>query len=536
MSLSSACAVRVLAQLAAQGVTDVVLCPGSRSAPLALAAFDADRVGLLRLHVRVDERSAGFLALGLGKASGRPAAVITTSGTAVGNLLPAVMEAHHAEVPLIVLSADRPAALVGTGANQTTDQIGLFDGFVRYEARLSVEAPEASWGAQAAMAAVRATGGGQGAGPVHLNLEFAEPLTPSAAVAWPTVRALVDRTAASLVPVDLDAGVPTVVVCGDASPRRGADAVAFAELARLPLIAEPSSNARFGTTALAQGRLLLDSDLAREVRRVVVFGHPTLSRPVNRLIGRPDIELIVVSPQGAWADPGWRASLIAPSVSLPPGDDVWLARWRAADAAAGERVAGVLAKARAEGLHGWDVAAAVWAAASGRPLVVGASQIIRDLDLVAVAPVPPVTYANRGLAGIDGTVATAVGVALATGEPTLLVCGDLTFVHDSNALASGPAERRPDLRVVVLDDAGGAIFATLEYGAPAFADAFERVFATPSGVDVAALAASYGVGVRVVASAEALAEALARPIVGLDVVVARVSRASRREVTGQLAG
>ena len=541
MSVSYACAARVLAQLAAQGVAEVVVCPGSRSAPLALAAHEADARGLLRLHVRVDERSAGFLALGLAKASGRPVAVATTSGTAVGNLLPAVMEAHHAEVPLVVLSADRPAALVGTGANQTTDQVGLFGGFTRYEARVTASAPASSGGAPPARAAGRAIGaGGRGAGPVHLNIEFSEPLIPDGTEEVGAVRALVDRTGGEAPPVGLGAADGTVVVCGDASPERGRAAAALATAAGVPLVAEPSSNARHGATALTCGRLLLAGGLAAEIRRVVVFGHPTLSRPVNRLLGRDDVELVVVSPQGLWADPGWRAGLIAPAVPLDPGDPGWLAAWRRAAAAASAPVEDVLAAARPQAgpLLGWDVARAVWTGVGHGPLVVGASQVIRDLDLVPAGPgrpAPSVVHANRGLAGIDGTVSTAVGVALASGRPTTLVCGDLTFLHDSNGLAVGPDEPRPDLRVVVLDDRGGSIFAGLEYGDPRFAGAFERVFATPSGVDLAALASSYGADVTTASTLAGLDAVLGAPPRGLEVVVVPVDRSRRRELGERIA-
>ena len=244
------CAATVLAQLIAQGLTDLVLCPGSRSAPLALAAHRAEREGRLRLHVRTDERSAGFLALGLGKASGRPAAVVTTSGTAVANLLPAVMEAHHAGVPLIVLSADRPAALVGFGANQTTDQAGLFTGFVRYAARVSSAAPGASWAAQTARAWIAAAGTpGHGPGPAHLNIELAEPLVGpvSDPMATPV------RSTASLPgePLVLPTGPSTLLVCGDASPEVGAAVAALAADARLPLVAEPSSNCLLYTSDAA---------------------------------------------------------------------------------------------------------------------------------------------------------------------------------------------------------------------------------------------------------------------------------------------
>ncbi len=530
VSGSTACARTLVAQLVAQGVGEVVLCPGSRSAPLALALAEADAAGALRLHVRTDERSAGFLALGLAKASRLPAAVVTTSGTAVGNLLPAVMEAAHAGVGLIVVSADRPAALVGFGANQTTDQVGLFGGFVRYAARVTSAAHPDTWAAQAAKAAAHAA-----SGPVHLNVELDVPLVPAAedpgplraelAAARPLRR---HRPVCGECPaLPLPAGPRTVIVAGDAPAEVGAEALALAAAAGVPLIAEPSSNARAGG-ALRCGRLLLAGPLAAEVERVIVFGHPTLSRPVMKVLSHPDVEVVVVADDDAdWPDPGHRVRLVAPRVTLAAGDPGWAARWRAADAEAARRVDAVLAGA---GPTGWSVAAAVWAAAAGEPLVLGASQLIRDADLAPVGR-PPGVYANRGLAGIDGTVSTAIGVALAADRPTTLLCGDLTFLHDSNGLAVGPGEPRPDLRIVVADDAGGAIFATLEYGQDRFAPTFERVFATDPGVDVAALAASYGVPVAVVESDAALAAALVPRPAGIEVVVVRLGRAHRRELT-----
>jgi len=530
VSASADCARVLVAQLVAQGVRELVLCPGSRSAPLALAAVDADAAGALRLHVRVDERSAGFLALGLAKASGVPVAVVTTSGTAVGNLLPAVMEASHGGVGLIVVSADRPAALVGFGANQTTDQVGLFGGFVRYAARVTSAASPSTWAAQAARAVVAAA-----SGPVHLNVELDVPLVP--AVGEPAgeraaaVPLAVSRPGGPAASVELGAAPRTVVVVGDAPPEIGRAAARLALEARLPLLAEPSSNARV-PGALACGRLVLGTGLADEVERVLVFGHPTLSRPVTKLLGREGVQVVAVS-DGDWPDPGHRVSLVAASVAVPPGDPAWLARWQGADADAAARVASVLA---GTGLTGWSLARSVWDAAAGQPLVLGASQLIRDADLAPIAAVPPVVYANRGLAGIDGTVSTALGVALATGAPTHLLCGDLTFLHDSNGLALGPDEPRPDCRIVVADDAGGAIFATLEYGQPRFASAFERVFATDPWVDVAALAASYRVPVTVVETQDALDAALRRPISGVDVVVATIDREGRRDLTARING
>ena len=529
MTDSARCATALIAQLCAQGLSDLVLAPGSRSAPLALAAERAEREGRLRLHVRTDERSAGFLALGLAKGARRPTAVVTTSGTAVGNLLPAVMEAHHAGVPLLVLSADRPAALVGFGANQTTDQAGLFAGFVHYAARVSAAAPPASWAAQAARAWILSTGAAGGPpGPAHLNVELPEPLVAAEPPGWPPVRAVRQPAADPGEPLTLPAGPRTILICGDAPVSVGRAVAALAERARLPLVAEPSSNARVGATALRTGRLLLAGDLAAEIDRVVVFGHPTLSRPVNRLLARDDVALIVVSASGDWVDPGWRAGTFATAVDLPTDDGTWLGRWQEADEA---RAASLDERLDGPDLTGPGIAAAVLAAAGDGVVVLGSSNPVRDADLAPIPPgAGPRVFANRGLAGIDGTVSTAVGIALAAGEPTWLLCGDLTFLHDANGLVAGLGEARPDLRVVVADDAGGSIFATLEYGAPAFADAFERVFATPSGVDLVALARAYGLPATRVDDLDGLSDALARPVHGLDVVVVSLDRSRRREL------
>ncbi len=535
MSDSIACARALIGQLLAQGVSDLVLAPGSRSAPLALVAEATARAGRLRLHVRVDERSAGFLALGLAKASGRCVPVVTTSGTAVGNLLPAVMEAHHSGVPLLVVSADRPAALVGIGANQTTEQTGLFGGFLRYRARVSSTAPGPSWAAQAARAVLRAEGAlSREPGPAQLNVELGEPLV---AAAGPLAAEVLPAVAAGSLsepsPVRLPAGARTLVVCGDAPPAVGRAAAVLAERSGLPLLAEPSSNARVGATALAAGRLLLAGDLGARVERVIVFGRPTLSRPVNALLARPGVEVVVVTAAADFVDPGWRATVVAGAVEVPAGDPAWLEDWQAADTAKRSALADLLG---AEGpLTGPALAALVVAGVpSDQVLCLGSSNPIRDADLAPIQPAPPPVYANRGLSGIDGSVSTAAGVALASGVPTTLLCGDLAFVHDAGALAIGPGEPRPTLRVVVADDAGGSIFATLEYGRPEFAEAFERVFATPSGLDLVALAAGYGVPATRLRTAGEVAAALTEPVTGLEVLVVDIDRAGRAELNRRM--
>ena len=298
-----------------------------------------------------------------------------------------------------------------------------------------------------------------------------------------------------------------------------------ADLARsssLPLVAEPSSNARLA--ALRTGRVLLGGPLVDEVQRVVMFGRPNLSRPVNRLLARDDIELIVASATADWVDPGWRASRVAPAVTLPPGEPDWTERWREADTRVSEALDDLLSRQAV--LTGPAVAACVAAAVGDGVLVLGNSQPIRDADL---APLDGQRiYANRGLAGIDGTVSTATGIALATAEPVTLLCGDLTFLHDSNGLAAGAGEPRPDLRIVVADDDGGSIFGTLEYGDPRYAASFERVFGTPAGVDLVRLAQAHGLQARRVETLDDLSDALQRPPAGVEVVVVGVDRAGRR--------
>lgn len=538
MSASADCAALIVDQLVGFGVREAVLSPGSRSAPLAYALLAAERAGRLRLHVRIDERSAGFLALGLAKASQRPVPVVTTSGTAVANLHPAVLEARHSSVPLVVISADRPSSMIGTGANQTTTQRGLFAAHVRAEAQLDADAGGsesirmASWRHQLARLVSAATGSRTNApGPVHLNVAFSEPLLPDETT--PVFRAPVRVEADNRQPepVALSPGPATVIVSGDARPEVGAAASALAGEAGVPLFAEPSGNARGASEAITGYRLLLGSALAAGIERVVVFGHPTLSRPVQRLLGRGDVELIVVADGAEWNDPATHAARVVDALSVDaPGDRTWLDRWRRADERLRPRIEDLIGRPTASGrLSGPLVAQTVWRSL-GRDdaLVAGSSNPIRDLDLVGTHPEPPSVYANRGLAGIDGTVSTAIGIALTLDRPTHLLAGDLTFLHDSNGLILGRCEPRPELRIVVPDDDGGSIFATLEQGAPDRCDGFERLFGTSHGVDLAALAESAGVASQRVDRLEDLQLALRQPPVGIEVLVVSVDRAARR--------
>ena len=519
----------IVSALAACGVTDVVLAPGSRNAALALALHEADARGLIRLHVRIDERVASFTALGLAKGSERVAAVVTTSGSAVGNLAPAAMEAKAAGVGLLLITADRPAEIIGTGANQTGEQVGAFGPSALSTVRVSSLTNDvALWVSAVQRAHVVASGRrSRRPGPVHINAEFSPPLIGDVPEMDVTVAEVNGSDGVSV--HELPDAERTVVLIGDASATVGMEARALAELAGLPLFAEPSSNARTGRSAIAHYRLLLGSSLGGQIRRVICFGHPSLSRPVTALLSRRGVEVVVVSDRAEWNDVGSHAVAVVDRVLLPEGDPRWLESWQVAD--------GKLAVGRAS-LAGWDghaVAEAVVAGVGpGEQLFFGSSQSIRDADLAPINHSPARVWANRGLSGIDGALSTAIGVALATGEPATVLLGDLTLQHDMGALVTPPLEPGCDIRVVVVHDDGGAIFSTLEQGAPAHEQAFERVFGTPQGVDLAAVASALGWRTTTATQEAELKSVLAAPVKGREMVVARLTRGDRRNIEAAL--
>ena len=499
---------RFVTDLLTLGVSDVVVSPGSRSGPLARALAAADAQGLLRLHVRIDEREGAFLALGMAKVSGRLTPVVTTSGTAVANLHPAMLEALHSKVRLLAVTADRPARLRGTGANQTTVQPGIFGGI-----------PTLS-----SLDALADTG------PSHLNLELDEPLTEP--VEWVFERPLPPSApvSAEVNPVDLPIGPRTVVVAGDDS---GSRARVLAERANWPLLAEPSSGARTGS-ALTSYRLLLGhAPLADRIERVVSFGHPTLSRAVTSLLAR-DVEIVHVGDQATFPIPaGPNVRFVEDATTAESDDSEWLTEWQSADG----RVSAAVAELAAAPLV---VARAVWdSVPPDGLLVVGSSNSIRDLDVAAPAFEPGQrrkVLANRGLAGIDGLLSTAIGAALARpSSRALAYIGDLTFLHGSNGLVIGPAEPKPDLTIVVVNDDGGGIFASLEQGAPEFADSFERVFATPTGADLGSLCNAFGIPHVRVDPAD-LTQALNHGGAGIQVIEVPLRRDTRRQLSAQVAG
>jgi 2-succinyl-5-enolpyruvyl-6-hydroxy-3-cyclohexene-1-carboxylate synthase len=563
MNPSTALATVFVDELIRNDVRDVVLAPGSRSAPLAYALFAAEKASRLWLHVRIDERTAGFLALGLAKAGEWPVAVVTTSGTAVANLHPAVLEAHHSGVPLLLVTADRPPELRGTGANQTTDQLGIFGRSVRLFHE--VGAPEeragqnAYWRALVSRAVTYAHGGLSGdPGPVHLNVPFREPLTPDHSRGWleplegrpgkaPWLAAA-GRQPTSDVPSDfVRRELRTLIIAGDAPTTIGRVAANVAQRLGWPLIAEPSSGA-WGATCVEAGALLLRDDDwvdANAPQRVLVVGRPTLSRAVAALLRRPDVAVDVVAAGPRWPDPGLVARhvlaashVLAESPGSPVGDPEFLSTWLDAGHRVSKTVEEFLSASR--DLTGLAVARELFRTVPDEALVVlGSSNTIRDVDLAAVPPTHRVrVLANRGLAGIDGTVSTAVGAALHhnrwRGGPAYALIGDLTFLHDVTGLVLGPEERRPDLTIVVTNDDGGGIFSLLEYGSGKLAPAFERVLGTPHGADLGAFCRATSTGHTRVRTVAELRAALTDTPAGLNVIEAVVPRVQLREIHARL--
>lgn len=514
-SPATAFAVALLDEFARRGLRDVVLSPGSRSQALALAAAEYERGGLLRLHVRIDERVAGFVALGLAVETRLPVVVVMTSGTAVANLHPAVLEAHHSGVPLIIVSADRPESLRGIGSNQTTVQPGIFGAAV--SVNLDVRAPtggDDEVGAAAAVAreawlaarSVRPQ-------PVHVNVALTEPLSSPATL--PASQE--DWSAEPDEPIEpaalrLAVAPGTVVIAGADA---GARAEEVARELGAPLLAEVSSGAHFGPNLVVAYRELLGTaNFGDRVERAIVFGHPTLSREVPALLQRDGVETIVVRGPGAEDyNPGHRVGTIADaviveaSVSESDAGRSWLGRWVSASRSLLEPPAEPTAAelgnadfARRElaairqPVDRRMLAEAVWRATWPHDrLVLGASRLIREVDKF-VAGKKIRVHANRGLAGIDGTISTAVGIALGseTDGTTRVLLGDLAALHDAGGLLFGVGETRPRIQVIVGNDGGGTIFDSLEVASTAPQDAIDRVLLTPQTVSFESLAAAYG--------------------------------------------
>jgi 2-succinyl-5-enolpyruvyl-6-hydroxy-3-cyclohexene-1-carboxylate synthase len=559
-------ALTLVDELARAGVTDACLAPGSRSAPLALAL--AEHPGI-RVHVHLDERSAAFFALGAAKRSGRAVVALCTSGTAAANFHPAVLEADLARVPLLVLTADRPPELRGTGANQATDQLKLYGSAVRWfcEAGVPADVPGAGryWRSLASRAWAEATG--PPAGPVHLNLAFADPLVPPAVggearlagepsagraggAPWTATPARV-RSAAPGDVAELAGAVRAnprgLLVAGWGADLDPAAVDAFAAAGGWPVLADPLSGARRGPAAISTYDGLVRAARFAAAHRpslvVRVGGAPT-SKALTAWLDE-SIPQVLVDPSEGWADPARAASLrlsadpsdlLAATAALLTDDgpgpagwsgdpaSPWLREWLETERLAREAIDGLLEE-WAEPFEGRVARDLVGWVPAGGTLVVGSSMPVRDVDAFARPREGLRFVANRGLSGIDGFVATALGVAAAGDEPVVALCGDLTLLHDASSLL-GAAGRSRGAVLVVIDNDGGGIFSFLPQ-AQLPGDLFEPLFGTPHGLDLTALAAAARVPARVVEKAADLVPALDAALDGggTQLVVVRSDRA-----------
>jgi len=544
------------------GLTDAVVAPGSRSTPLALAVDEAG----LRVHVHLDERSAGFYALGMAMASGRPAPVVVTSGTAAAELVPAVVEAHHSRVPMILCTADRPPELHHVGAPQTIEQGQLYHGLLRWQADPGAagDLPPAAWRSIAARSVVASLSGPNGPGPVHLNLGWRDPLVGAAGELVPAGRSddrpwhrRAGSPAGALVDVPglvaLVSGRPGVIVAGTV----GSDPGPILEVARVlgwPVLAAPGSRCR-GRSSDAVVVSAFDAILrhaptaARLAPEVVVrLGTPPASKVLAQWLAQIEADQVVADPHGAWVDPERTAALVVSAeaevlcrsilaggaAAAPPG---WAPAWHAAERAAQQAIDAALARHREITEPG--VARAVTAALpAGDTLVVASSMPIRDVEWFGAPSMAARVLANRGANGIDGMVSTALGVAAgASGGagPVVALLGDLAFLHDGGGLL-GASRRDVSCTFVVVDNDGGGIFGFLPQATQVPAERFERLFGTPHGVDIAALAAVHGIPVTLVAVAEEVgpAVAAATDAGGVRLVLVRTNREMNLSVHAEL--
>jgi 2-succinyl-5-enolpyruvyl-6-hydroxy-3-cyclohexene-1-carboxylate synthase len=533
---SVALASTVLDELRRHGVSDVVVAPGSRSAALSMSSLSMG----FDVHVELDERSAGFYALGLAIGGALPV-IVTTSGTAVANLLPALVEADLSNRPLIVLSADRPPELLDRGANQTIEQRGIFGSRVRWEfdPGPAEDRPESNslWRSMVSRAVAAAVGVTGRPGPVHLNLPFREPLVPAtddgrtagSRFTSPTV-GRPDSRPWSPVPArqvwTLDR-VPeperTLVILGDTAGRVDVD------LRDVAFVAEPHSGRRDGHALTGLHHLASHPGAGRWIPdRVVTIGRVGLSRPLSSwLAGVPTTS---VDPSGRWLDPTSRAERVVRRAEVPVADAEWLASLRAIDEAIGRAVASEIDDLAeiTEPRLARDAARAV---PDGGRLIVASSMPVRDLDLFMDVAIP--VHSNRGASGIDGFVSTVLGLASTSGGPVVALAGDLSMLHDSNGFL---LSERPDCVFVVIDNDGGGIFSFLPQAD--YPEGFERIFGTPHGRSFERFAEFHGLGFAKVEDPDRIRPTVEAAVqeTGISLVVARTDRAANvgvhRRITG----
>lgn len=569
MSSATAIGRLVVEALLDAGMQHAVIAPGSRSAPVALALAQAEQAGLVQLHVRIDERDAGFLALGLSKASGLPVPVVVTSGSAVANLFPAIVEAYQSSIPVVAVTADRPAKYRGTNAAQTILQENIFGTYTTHAFDVAAEliaTDNQLRNLHAQLADVFANS----QGPAHLNLQFEMPLLPSVAdLDWKPSRnishtqsranqvtapsSLPDKAAAQM-RVDWQHDVPTqssaakpeqlvlpahgLMIVGDIADVTTAHSAAqLAQVLGWPIIWEPTGQVHNAQTALAHGPLLLASNALPIPDAVMTVGTVGLSRAVVQTLAQTPQHIAVAPNSESPVLPNGTLTAAQLFDVLPEAtstvDANWLAIWQQADAA----VRGVVQHELAgETLTGPRAAVSVWNQLSNTDqLFIAASWPVRHIE--AYAPCRPGlrTFGNRGTNGIDGLISTAWGIAQGSGQHTCVLIGDVAFLHDIGGLNVPEETPLPNLSIVVLDNDGGGIFSQLEQGRDEYEQYFERIFGTPHGKDLWVIAEAFGIPARRVTTQHELSQALHQwqLLGGVQVIVCTTG--SRRDEAAQIA-
>ena len=513
VSTSTRLARVIVRQILEAGITDAVVSPGSRNAPLTLALFAASEKGLIKLHVRIDERTAAFFALGVAKASKRPVPIVCTSGTAVANYHPAVLEASHSNTPLFVITADRPAELRKTGANQTTEQARIFGKSVRYFADVS----GAVYPLEMPLNALQT-------GPVHINVQFDEPLIGDEDSSWldgivVTPPRIFDRKKAGVFNSKSTRGV--LIIGQDRAGFDAADVEKFSKDLGWPVIAEDPLT--FASAQSHASIFLTSTTIAKDLTpdTVVVIGRTTLSRSINSLISSAR-KKIVIDARMATVDSDRSADqrfLELPKVEVAAADPEWVAKWSKYS----QRTAKVVSELSvwSEPVIAREIGARV---PSSTSLFISSSRPIRDIEGFAAARSGVETFANRGLAGIDGNISTALGIASVRKE-CVAVIGDLGFLHDLTGLIQN---EEINLRIFVIDNNGGGIFSTLNARGSA---GFETVFGTPHNLDICAITKAMGYESSKIENTSALIAQLSKPVKGVSIcVVSAPSRESNAEL------
>ncbi len=516
-NVSTSTARTIVQGLLDAGVQHVVVAPGSRSAPLSYAFAQAAAAGAVTVHVRIDERDAGFVALGLAKASGRPVPVVVTSGSAVANLLPAVVEAHYTGVQVVVLSADRPASSRGRRAAQTIAQANIFGEYASGgHCDLAVDGD-----ARKAVSDIFSSSLTH-SGPIHINVQFDMPLmpdddswSPQAVTSIPAKRAVDDR-------IDLDVPSRGVILAGDINDQEAAQQIS--ELGThlgWPIIWESTANVHHAPTAIAHG-VLIEGHLPTP-EMVLSIGAVGLSRVTGKLLRDTARHLSVHLASDGPEAPDMFGTAEEIFTSVPRAtttvDPTWLALWQDADAQASSIVNEELAT---QTLTGPSTAVTLWISiADESQLMIAASWPVRHIEAYAPTRSGVRTFGNRGANGIDGLISTAWGIASGSSRHTYLLVGDIAFLHDMSGLNVSDNQHRPDLTIVVADNDGSGIFSQLEQGAPQYAAHYEQVFGTPHGRDLWVIAESLGVPAKRVTTHDELTRALdmAKKIGGVSVIV-----------------